>query len=329
MLCAPSFVSEVDVGDVAVALVSLPGAIGETRFGRRALHLGAERGVASGRVSTLALGVGRDSSAAAGAGSGAVGGIRASLGSAAVLGSAGDGVGDRTMNSVNAAAIAAAPSAAHSTTRREFRSSARCSVDRSVSSASHCSRAAAGSAASASAVVGASELGIPAGITSPADRSSVDSTSGSTVGAGADSMNDSAFAATNSSVTGSLSTTGSMNAGGGRELAAKRSCGTSSIADQSCMPMRQTSDRSDSRPLRRASITSSVVIGTTTSSETLTNHSPWLARFDARLSTEEPTRRTIAKSRTIATRCRKSRNFRGVAARRVPSWVATHAMLRR
>ncbi len=84
-----------------------------------------------------------------------------------------------------------------------------------------------------------------------------------------------------------------------REPAAKRNWGTSAIDVQSCIPIRQTSDCSDSRCLRRPSITSNVVIGTTASSATLTSHSPTLLPPALRLSLEELTSGTIAKSRSV------------------------------
>src|SRR5438045_692471 len=85
------------------------------------------------------------------------------------------------------------------------------------------------SAAVASAVIGASELGMVDAVDS--ELASLIDVTGCASGGGGESD--------------------ATKAGGGREPATKRSCGTSSTAVQSCMPIRQTSDSSDSLPVRK------------------------------------------------------------------------------
>jgi hypothetical protein len=71
--------------------------------------------------------------------------------------------------------------------------------------------------------------------------------------------------------------------GGGRTLgkrAASFSCGTLSTGAHSCIPARQTSDRSSSLRARSASTTSIMLMGTTTASLVLTSHSPGAVEID-------------------------------------------------
>jgi hypothetical protein len=62
--------------------------------------------------------------------------------------------------------------------------------------------------------------------------------------------------------------------------AASFSCGTRSTGAHSCMPARQTSERSFSLCERNASTTSIMLIGTTTASTVFTSHSPGVVEMD-------------------------------------------------
>lgn len=321
------------------------GAPGAACSGRRAKCAApAERGAVGGCTMGLELAGGSALGAADGAGTS--GSAAPTSGrSAGADGSGSSRVGERTTKSVNAAAMAAEPSAAHSTKRRVCCCSARRSPDSSSSRSPHAPCAVAG--ATASAVVGASEpwtagsadsrINVVTGSSSSSDSSSRTDwkCSGEStycadwVSAAESSFADSMACAGRAGAIGTTSAFGATDGAGGRELLARRSWGTSSTEIQLRIPTRQTSACSDNRPLRSASTTSKVVIGATSSSATFTNHSPRLARFDGRWSLGEPTPGTIAKSAAAARYCGNPRDIGWIGRRNWPWHESSRAILAR